>query len=221
MIRVGRCIGTNYPSYPNYTSIIVMMKSHSKWGVIGPYLLKNDKDEIMENIWQFSKVYEKVPRSIQRYSRWDNTIIWDHPEETHFKDNELTPEYFNWREKGMKNKYPVRYHVGFNNRHTVLFAYHEGKRLDYISARKEIYCPEYCKLVKQHKEFNDLKRLLDIGINLLIIEVDGPHTKDEHGEFTIEINETTIKTALNDETHPFGHGYCLATALLGKEEWLS
>ena len=34
------------------------------------------------------------------------------------------------------------------------------------------------------------------------------------------INQNNMRVMLNDAKHPFGHGYCLAMALLGKvEEW--
>lgn len=35
--RVGKCIGKKNPSYPGFTTIVVMMKSHSKWWPLGPY----------------------------------------------------------------------------------------------------------------------------------------------------------------------------------------
>jgi hypothetical protein len=62
MIRVGKCkIGKygkhTYPDYKDYTNIVVLAKS-SEYGCIGPYSLKNDKGQLMENIWQFSKIYE-------------------------------------------------------------------------------------------------------------------------------------------------------------------
>ena len=39
------------------------MGSHSKWGDLGPYLLKDEKERILENIWQFSKIYEKTRKT--------------------------------------------------------------------------------------------------------------------------------------------------------------
>ena len=54
MLRVGRRLYTHGkfsdPSYTNFTPIIVMMKSHSKWWPLSPYYLKNDEDQILENI---------------------------------------------------------------------------------------------------------------------------------------------------------------------------
>ena len=226
MIRVGRRIFKNGkwidPSFPGFTPVLVLMKSHSKWGELGPYLLKNDKNQIMENIWQFAKVYEKVPKTIQYYSQYDKTVIWSHPAENHYspETDELSEEYWNWREKGFNNKYAVRYPLGFGNQLSgkCLFALQDGndKKLDYIEARKRIYYPVYSDLVKKQPKFLELKEKLRKE-NLLIIEIDGPHSeslkyyKDTYGvndDFierdTMLINEENICIMLNDSKHPFG-----------------
>src|SRR3989338_6960780 len=119
MIRVGRreYKGGTFkdPSFMNFTSILCLTKS-SKYGELGPYVLKNSKNQIMENIYQGSKIYKTVPKSIQYYSRYDKTVIWNHPAECHMNDkNEILPSYWKWREKLMNNSYHVRYPVGYNN----------------------------------------------------------------------------------------------------------
>lgn len=233
-IRVGRITYKDgdkiLPSYPEYENILVLTKS-SPYGELGPYVLKNNKGQIMENIWQFSKLYEKVPRSIQRYSQYDSKIIWDHPEEVHYLNEEVTDEYWAWREKGFNCKYPVRYPVGFKNRHKCICSLGEREdgdfdMLDYIEARKRIYLPVYTELVKNEKKFHKLKRMLKTH-NLLIVEVDGPHQesleyyKKKYGvednfidRDSIHVTRENMDIMLNDEKHPFGHGYCLAMALL-------
>ncbi len=243
-IRVGKCIykpgGYSHPVFAGFAPCPVLTKS-SKYGSLGPYLLKNDKGEIMENIWQFSKVYETVPDSCQRYSRYDQTIIWHHSSEKHavVTDEEVTmePAYFTWREKGFKCKYPVRYPVGYHGRHKCIFALankNDGTvdltPLDYIESRKGIYVPIYTELVKKEQQFKQLQRRLENGENLLIIDIDGPHQEsleyykkkyNVRNDFivndTILITEENLNIMVNDEKHPFGHGYCLAAALLGQK----
>ncbi len=243
MIRVGRIEYVNkkpiYPNYPGYESIVVMMKSHSPWWRLSPYYL-NENGEIMENTWQSSKVYENVPRTLQHYPRNPSKIIWSYPSENHVhiqegKHDELTLEYFNWRQKLRANKYAVRYPVGFNHRHNCLYAIADDSKeeLGYIESRKKIYIPVYTKLAKKERQFKQLVRKL-IYSNLLIVEVDGPHQeslqyyKDKYNtddsfivNNTMLVTENNINIMVNDDKHPFGHGYCLALALLDKEnDWI-
>lgn len=237
MIRVGRRRYVNKthidPTYPGFTPIIVLMRGHSEWGVLGPYDLKTDDGVIFEGLYQFSKVYKKVPATTQYYSRWNKTITWSHPAETHVVNNQIQPAYWAWREKGMANPYYVRYPVGFGNMHKCLFAIKDGepdRRLNYVEGRKEIYVPVYCELVKKQEKFYELKERLDAGENLLIIEVDGPHQesleyyKEKYGvgddfieNSTMLATDEYLTIMLNDEKHPYGHGYCLAMALLDLE----
>lgn len=235
-MRVGRCkyIGGKRidPSYPGHIPIIVLMKSHSKWWPLSPYYLKDGKDRIFENIWQFSKVYQRVPRSLQHYSRYDTRIIWDHPAEKHIDENgSLLPAHYAWRKAGMSAADAVRYPVGQSKsmRSSCLYAYRDDepdKRLDYIDARKEIYLQEYVCLVKQEPQFRELQAMMSAGKKLLIIEVDAPHAEslqyyqdnyDVADDFieqdSMEATESNLRVMLNDPLHPFGHGYCLAWAL--------
>jgi hypothetical protein len=213
-----------------------MMKSHSEYYPLSPYFLKDDKGRIMENIWQFSKCYKVVPKSTQRKSRYDNTIIWQHGSEVHLDDNDnITNEYVAWREKGMNNKEPVRYPVTFNHRNKCKFALAENpdgtinveKKLNYIEARKAIYLPVYCAIARKEKQFYELKERLKKGENLLIIEVDGPHQesldyyKEKYGvddkfieKETMLVNGANINIMLNDDRHAFGHAMCISMALL-------
>jgi hypothetical protein len=165
---------------------------------------------------------------VQRYSRFDQTITWDHPSECHMDESgELKQSYFNWRNKGFNNTHFVRYPVGMNNMHKCLYSLWNGEKLDYIQSRKKIYGPVYIDLARRHQKFQELKALLDRGVNLLIMEPDGPrqeslqYYKDKYGvqdNFiegkTMVANRENLTLMLNDPKHAFGHGYCLSSALL-------
>ena len=238
MIRVGKRIynrdGTFVdPEFKGFTPIIVMTKCYKKWFPLSPYALTNERGQIMENIFQFSKVYAKIPARTCHYSRYDDRVIWKHGAEVHVDEKgNLTKEYKKWRKKGKNNKDPVRYPVGFNYRHKCLYAIRNLKnpvKLDYIESRKKIYLHQYIKMAKKTKEFKELQRRHKSGENLLIIEVDGPHQEsmdyykkkyDVPDDFivdsTVLVNDKNMNILLNDPKHPFGHGYCLGWALLGK-----
>lgn len=228
MIRVGRKNGEEVPSLPNYKTILSLTKS-SPYGELSPYVLKNENGHILENVWQFSKVYENVPYSKQTYSRYDGRIIWEWPSEKHYdtETKTLTDEYWKWREAGMNAKYPIRYPVGFSRRHECLFSVNEkGKKKSYISSRQTIYFPMYEKAVTKQPKFKKLKHMHESGENLLIVEVDGPHQEslsyyiEKYGvsdDFitnnTIEVTEKNMTIMISDTKHPFGHGYCLGMCL--------
>lgn len=244
MLRVGRCTydkGKRIdPKYPGYKSILVMMKSHSNYWSLSPYYLKDEKGYIFENIWQACKLYEKVPKSVQYYSQYDKRVIWQYPFEVHLtKEFKLTPAYFNWRKELMENEYAVRYPVGYSHRHKCLYSLLSKEngydltsfpgtleKLDYVEARKRIYQPVYQKLARQQPLYQKLLTSLTKGENLLIIEVDGPHseslpyyqekysvTRDFIDNETMLVTEQNLDIMLNDEKHCYGHGYCLAAAL--------
>jgi len=233
-IRVGRRVYSNGgyidPVFPGFKPIIVMTAS-TAYGELSPYSLTNKKGQIIENVWQYSKIYETIPDVKIPYSKYDSKIIWEHPKETHLNNGKITKTYWKWREKGMNNPYAVRYPVGYNHRHKCLYSLKDigddfYLELDYIEARKEIYVPLYLDSVVHEQKFQKLKKMLE-NENLLIIEVDGPHSesmpyyKEKYGvEDDFIVGNTILATKenfdilLKDPKHPFGHGYCLAMALL-------
>lgn len=108
-----------------------------------------------------------------------------------------------------------------------------GRRVGNLNPKYENY--ECIPIVMQsHSNYYDLtpfyllKNMLNQGINLLIIDVDGPHqesipyyiknynvNEDFIEKDSVQVNKENMKILLNDGKHPFGHGYCLAMALLG------
>lgn len=235
IVRVGQTIkNRTTPEYLNFTPIWVTTRNKQRgkddFSDLSPYYLKNDYGQIMENIWQFSKIYETVPAVKEKLHYYSNTIIWQWQEEKHIIDNVITDKYQIWRSAGMNNKYPVRYPAGYRGRSSCVGAlwYNEtmpngSKYLDYITSRKKIYVPVYTNLVKQHPRFQDLKLRHLQGENLLIIDVDGPAQElaAHYAELgvtveksTVVVNVANMQALLNDPVRPFGHGYCLAMALL-------
>jgi hypothetical protein len=218
-----------YPDVPLGFKIVEVMTKCSKYSDLSPYCLENEKGELMENIWQFSKIYKEITKQSIKYSNWDNRVIWKHGNEIHINEkNEITEKYWEWREKGLKCKDAIRYPVGFNNRGKCVGAIVNNltgdSRLNYIDSRKKIYLPVYTNLVKTKDSFKNLK---EANENLFIVEVDGPKSesneyyKQKYGvDMEISLNNDIVVTyekmsiLLNDEKHPFGHGFCLAMALL-------
>jgi hypothetical protein len=236
------CVAKYYPgkpppAMPGYRTILIHTRGDNLGGDLSPYVLRNEKGHLLENIWQFSKVYPRVAQQRTPLGRFQpQTIVWEHKSEEHCRDDgTITPEYWAWRQKGLANPYAVRYPNGFHGRSECLFSLWprdddptQFDRLDYIAARKKIYCGEYVRLAPKTPHFRELKSLLAAGESLLLAEVDGPDptlTFPPYDQITeaapgLKIDEAVIKLLINDTRKPFGHGYVIAALLLGGEEWL-
>jgi hypothetical protein len=174
---------------------------------ISPYYLKDAEGHIFESIYQFSKYYERV--SYQNQIK-GNKIIWSHPEEVHVMNGEFTPAFWAWRKKGWNHPYAVRYPNGYDGRSACIGAlWNENGNwitLPYIPARKKIYCKVYAELVQTTGAYKMLKALYDSGQSLQICEMDV-----RPGLVTEEV----LRREINNPDFPFGHGYVLATCLMG------
>ena len=257
-LRVGRIKGNTEPGKKipvtdDYMNIIVT--SHNQKGLghsLSPYVLTDSKGRIMENLWQFSKIYANVTKQTQPNWQWENET---HAVKDTFGKYVPTEDYWLWRQSGMEHDKPVRYPNGFRGKAEclhILWPTDESRLYDpnvkmnqygYIESRKKVYCKLYASMVKDNLEFKKLQQMLQSGINLQILDVDGPDVDkatdkkgtikapyntmpvgifgDTSGVGSIEINETNIKLLMLDTDQPFGHGYVLACLLLGKEEWLN
>jgi hypothetical protein len=100
--------------------------------------------------------------------------------------------------------------------------------LDYIAARKHIYCGEYKRLAPSTPHFIKLRALLVAGENLQIVEVDGPDPSLTYGPYAsisslepgMLMDEATCRFLINDDRKPFGHGFVIAALLMGGADWM-
>jgi len=239
-IRVGRIVYKDgkpiHPSYPGFKNIVIMTPS-SAYGDLGPYVLRNKKGYLMENIYQSCKVYPEVPKSKQPYSRYDSRVIFDWPAERHVDVNEEgelqdipNKKYWKWRKAIRKCPDAIRYPVGNNAyRKTCLYCLKKkgGKKLNIVEARKQIYGPLYTRLVKKQPKYQKLINMLDKGEKLLLIEVDAahqeslPYYKEKYDvpenwieNHTILVTEQNMRIMIEDTTHSAGHGFFLGMSLM-------
>jgi hypothetical protein len=250
-IRVGRIKYPDFKVSPvsGYQTIYVMTNRFpGKFNALSPFYLKDEHGRIMENVWQFSRCFSPVAfkhikdrgfkDSPLKTTREDKIVHLD-------SNNNLTPDYFIWRQQGANFPSHIRYSNGFHDKHTAVSAYRELEPivstdsldqvrskidlscpLNYVESRKQIYIQLYLKLVKIHPLFAELKTMSKSGVNLLIVEVDGPHQESLNyykmtynvgdnfiQSHSMEVTQFNIDIMLNDPKHNFGHGYCLAMAL--------
>ena len=232
-VRVAKYYpGKPPPTMPGYKTILIHVRGDELGGDLSPYVLRDERGCLLENVWQFAKVYARVGAQRTPMSRFQpNKIIWEHPAEEHYTGDDVTPAYWAWREKGRNNSYAVRYPNGFNGRSQCLFSLWpdmDPQRLDYIAARKKIYCGEYARLAPHTPHFKKLSAMLASGESLLLAEVDGPDptlTFPPYDQISAAAPgllacEETIRLLVNDVRKPFGHGYVIAALLLGGEQWM-
>jgi hypothetical protein len=150
-------------------------------------LLLRTPNGIMENVWQFSKVY---------------------PE--HVDDNgEIKDEWFRWRENGLNSRWAILHPMGKDAR--PLFFIWEDKKLQYIEARKKIYIPVYSNAVLDNslKEFDTLVEcwncFRDNGYNLYLRDFDGYNRY----KFSMSLDDV-----INRTSKQMGHSFVLEKMIL-------
>ena len=157
-----------------------------------------------ENFWQFGKKFKELGHEDRekwlkfRNKGYKKIKGCRRPPSTRTKD-----VLYRYDNRGkMCNKY--RYMIPW-------VAEYYGEEMDYITARKKAYVPVYAQLVSKTKAFKNLKKLVDKGQDVLILDLDGPK------EGVMDITVNNLKQAINDKNTIFGHGFVLAGLLAGIE----
>ena len=132
-----------------------------------------------ENLWQFSKVYRE-----------------------HIDGLNIKPEWYIWRRKGWELARAVRYPMGKGAK--PVFSLWDGKRLDYIQARKEVYARLYAENVERTDAFKKVKELYDAGHTIVFQEWDG---------YDHIVLKMSLKEVINDPSRIMGHSFVLAMML--------
>lgn len=247
MLRVGstsydRSKGLRIPQVEGFTTILVLtetFKGPNSFPELGPYSLRTPEGHLVENRYQFSKVYASTPAvEVPVSSRKGSPVAWSYPA-TEFTDDEghILPAYWEWRRKGMTSQLPVRAPVGWSRLGKCLYAvdglysvpdyvseFPPEQRLTYLQSRSVIYEKQYRRAAKRHPRFRELVERLEGGESLLIAEVDGPrpeaaayYLRTYHIDTSlghVEVTPETLDVFLNDPLKPYGHGYCLSRMLL-------
>ncbi len=136
----------------------------------------------MENAWQFSKLYAQHSDGLCN----------------------PTAEYWRWAQQGWSDMRAHRYPMGRGAK--PVCSIWNGYRHDYISARKNIYCPLYCNAVKTTVAWQQLKALTQNNIPILLLDYDGYQS------------DRSLHQILHDPTRIMGHAFVLAMMLCYGED---
>jgi hypothetical protein len=150
---------------------------------LGPCTLYNNYWSYnMENAWQYSKVYSCH----------------------NFMGNPI-PDYFNWAIAGWSKPRADRYPMGKGVKPD--YSWWDGKKLNYIEARKQIYIPLYSKAVQNSQAFQTLKQLYKEREDICLLDFDGY----DHSRLSMTLNDV-----IESPNRKMGHAFVLAMLLEGK-----
>jgi len=135
---------------PKNTRVIDTTSSSGEFRGLSPFVLPAPPAKNLENLWQFSKVYEE-----------------------YWCDFPPAPSYnwYAWRDAGWADNTARRYPMGKGA--IPICSWWNEKPLDYIEARKQIYAPEYAKNVVNTNSFYRLWGIYqDTNTNLILLDYD-------------------------------------------------
>jgi hypothetical protein len=215
-------------------NVLIHMDANDFCGELSPYNLKTEEGYLLENVWRFSRIYPDVPEQVQQ------PCWWRHGAENHLDPvlDGPTPEYFSWRRKGFAHRRVVRYPVGFDERFKCfasIWPLNAGpdkfEYLGYIEARKKIYCALYRQYAPQTASFKQLKEMLQSGVSIQLVDVNGPDPALQYAPYDrispespgLKMDKDTVRMLLHDKRRPFKHGYTIAALLLEPdgEDWFA
>lgn len=148
---------------------------------LGPILLyRNHTALIFENAWQFAKLYPEHADA----------------------NGQPTADYWNWAKSGWSSQRPFRYPLGKGRK--PLCSLWNGQRLDYITARKEIYLPLYQNAVAGTAAYQKLEAIYRENGSITLFDFDG------YDHLRLGMNLTDV---LNCKTRICGHAVILACML--------
>jgi hypothetical protein len=178
----------------DYEIINVTSRGSDKWRGFSPFITRPFYHngvlvQNIENFWQFSKVYDEHLDS----------------------NNNIKPEWFEWRLNGWKSTYAHRYPMGKGR--TPKFLYWEEnnnvERLNYIDARKRVYFPYYTNSIKDLQLFKDLQDKYLNNEKLAILDFD---------VYRFDLLNMSIDDVINCETKKAGHGFAIYKLLTINEK---
>jgi hypothetical protein len=102
-----------------------------------------------------------------------------------------------------------------------------GIHMGYVESRKKVYVPFYHAFMKDCDSLKELRGRVERGGDVVVYDFDGPRLPrgktdcmDEvalvDGDVAcMPVSLDLLRDKINDEEHPFGHGYVVAAAIAG------
>ena len=172
---------------PSGSIVVDTTSSSGDFRELSPFVLRvleqtTGKSVIFENLWQYSKVYKK------------------------FDGGERPlPEWYLWRADGWFNNKAIRYPMGKGT--IPEYSFWQGKKLNYIEARKTIYASIYATWVGMTDSFRRLGKLYSKGQDIILLDYDAY----DHQSLGM-----SLKDVINNPNKKMGHSFVLMMMLIGE-----
>jgi len=177
---------TKKDKIPPGAVVIDVTSNSGRYRELSPFVIPAPPAKNLENLWQFSKVYQ---------------------EHVDYKSNP-TPDYFIWRTKGFNNPRVQRYPMGKGRK--PLYLWWNGEKLDYVTARKTVYAPEYARNVFPTDAYKILSTVrygcLRDNKPLVLLDYDAY----DHEELRM-----SLRDVINNPHRKCGHAFILVMMLTG------
>lgn len=191
----------------NVTSVVKSPFSPLKGETNPVWTFEGLKFENFENFWQAHKVFSELGHIDKDGNVTDKFMKW-------LKDWSMEKEGYRiikfdtkTKDKSVKSSSKSVRQMGYKP----VGAYHDDRIVSYVESR-DYYLREYIKVIKERKYFKDLLESVEKGQNIMILDLDGPPLdKYPNGR---QVNWDMLEEAMNDPTHPFGHGYVICCLIL-------
>lgn len=184
----------------------------------------------LTNIWEFSRVYKRVPKiSISVKSSSIPIQIWSHEEKELYdsKNKVILQDYWVWRLKGVTRNNAVFNPAGFdeaNNPNLIVGYVPTGLKLTDVKEARKYYTKVYYQIAAGKTQFLAINKTFQTK-NILILDKmsvrnrPSLHLKDEKIN-AWKVDKHLIESVLSEtETHNrVNTGLCLAMALLTKNK---
>ena len=164
--------GKKHPTIENVININVTSGSINKIcghkaKTMSPMFLKTKEGVIFENYWQYGKKFKELGHE-------DRTTWLEFKKKGHLRTKgDRHP-------KGTKTN-EIKYTINKNGKNINFYRYltaysseYNNEEMDYLTSRLKIYIPLYEELVKETNAFKELKKKVDEGYSIMILDFDGP-----------------------------------------------
>lgn len=96
--------GVHFPPYVRGFEPVMLVPG-KKWNALSTHELRNEKGEILENIWRFSKLRISIPPFSYHIENKEMEFYWKSEDYDHFSNiggKNYHENFLQWREKGIK-----------------------------------------------------------------------------------------------------------------------